>query len=60
MLWRWHLPMRAVWYPAAAMTSVNVVARQESGMPLCLTPWSDGIRPVISVARLGMQMGVAV
>ena len=60
MLCRWHLPMRAVWYPAAAMTSVKVVASRESGMPLWRTPWSDGIRPVIKVARLGMQMGVAV
>ena len=54
------MPISAVWYPAAAMTSVNVVASRESGMPLCRTPWREGIRPVINVARFGMQMGVAV
>ena len=28
-------------------------------MPLWRTPWTDGIRPVIKVARFGMQMGLA-
>ncbi len=41
------------------MISTNVVALSDSGMPFCLAPCSDGIRPVIKVARLGMQIGVA-
>jgi hypothetical protein len=35
------------------------LARSDSGEPLLRTPCSDGIRPVISVERLGMQTGVA-
>ena len=29
------------------------------GAPLCRSPWTEGIRPVISEARLGMQTGRA-
>lgn len=60
MPWRRRLPMSAAPSPVAAMRSVSVVAFRESGMPLRRTPWSDGIRPVIRVARSGMRMGVAV
>jgi hypothetical protein len=28
-------------------------------MPFERTPWTDGIRPVIRLARLGMQTGLA-
>ena len=30
-----------------------------SGVPLLRTPWTVGMRPVISVDRLGMHTGVA-
>jgi hypothetical protein len=41
------------------MMSTNVVALSDKGIPFCLAPCSDGIRPVIKVARFGMHIGVA-
>ncbi len=59
MFCRCDLPTIAVRQPARRISSTKVVARSDSGMPLWRTPCDDGIRPVIRVARFGMQIGVA-
>ncbi|HMJ30909.1 MAG TPA: hypothetical protein VK512_19540 [Xanthobacteraceae bacterium] len=45
--------------PATHSASMKVLDSSESGEPLLRTPCTDGMRPAISVARLGMQTGVA-
>ncbi len=56
---RWLLPISAVRYPAWRNSSTKVTACIGSGMPLLRTPCTDGIRPVIRLARLGMHTGLA-
>jgi len=51
--------MLAVAYPLAFSTSTKVLALVGNMQPLYRSPCSDGILPVIKLARLGMQIGVA-
>jgi hypothetical protein len=53
------LPMTPVRYPASRNSSTKVTLSFDSGKPFMRRPWHDGIRLVISVARFGMQMGLA-
>ena len=56
---RWLLPTNAVRYPASRKRSTKVTASIDSGMPLLRTSCTDGIRPVIRLARFGWQTGLA-
>lgn len=49
--------MLAVLYPAERKTSANVFALCGKGNPLWREPLTEGYRPVITAARLGIQIG---
>ena len=56
---RWDLPMSPVRYPAARKRRTWVFAPQSSDRSFMMTPWLVGMRPVMIVDRLGMQIGLA-
>ena len=57
MVWRCDLPTITVRQPAACIRSVKHTEFSASGMPLWRTPCTIGMRPVIRLARFGMQIG---
>ena len=56
---KWLLPTSAVGNRRHASRSTKVTASIDSGMPLERTSCTDGIRPVIRLARLGWHTGLA-